>query len=391
MRNNSEDKMLEDKVNYQILKEIKKLCNVEIDREKIVESQINLDLFDEEKQNENSNEIQKEKEAVNSTSRGINKEKRHIKNIIQKLSEEKFSNRKYKEIKRIIDELNEDENYRYDYFDIYVHVSEIADKEPLRLNYLTVNTEELNKRLFKAARYKRIDNKYSKLIQYIKLEAMRSYNDLEKRKKFDEENEKLKKDLEDTKKQLESSKRELEKQKFDMLAVLGVFSAIILAFTGGLNFSSSVLENMNSASIYRVLIISILLGFTLINGIAILLKFIKNISKDENEEMDRIEKVGFLRAVRDRYMISYIAKFNTIAVVLLVVVIFAYINDWFEFENSLNEKLRAIESANSKVLHTVISEEKNTDEKVKNQQSSKDVNTEKIIESTEEKSNDKEN
>ena len=333
-----------------------------------IDEQLNLDFFNEEK---DISELTTEDGPNRNSSREV-KENKQIQSIIHSLSEEKFSDDKYMTIKGIVDDLYKDKHYRYDYYEIYAHISEIAENEPLKLNFLTANTEEFKNKLQDELKEKRIDKKYSKLIQYIKLEAMRSYNDIEKRKEINEENEKIKKDLKKTKKQLDNAKKKLRKQQFDMLAVLGVFSAIILAFTGGINFSSSVLENMNNASIYRVLIISILLGFTLVNGIAILLKYIKSINVDENEEMDRVEKVGFWKYVRDRYVVSYIAKFNTIALILIVIVVFASINDWFRFENSLNEKLRAIESADVKVLNTVIQEENNKTKKQSNKDKDKD-------------------
>ena len=353
-----------------------------------IEEQLNLDLFNEEK---DISGLTTEDVSNRNSSREV-KENKKIQSIIYSLSEENFSDDKYTTIKCIVDDLYKDKNYRYDYYEIYAYISEIAENEPLKLNFLTANTEEFKNRLQEELKDKRIDKKYSKLIQYIKLESMRSYADIEKRKEINDANEQVKQELETTKQQLDTAKNKLRKQQFDMLAVLGVFSAIILAFTGGLNFSSSVLENMNNASIYRVLIISILLGFTLVNGIAILLKYIKSINVDENEEMDRIEKVGFWKYIRDRYVVSYIAKFNTIALILLVVVVLSCLNDWLHFENSLNEKLRAIESANSTVLNTVIQEEKNKDKseeqdnkaKVK-KQSNKDENVKKKTKSKENK------
>lgn len=351
MENNSENRFL-DNYKQAILENLKELYYDGMNRQKLEENQLDLDLFDENKEIIKSDK--NVKGNVNNTFNKLYEEKKKIRSVIQKLSEENFSKNKYKNIKNILDELNQDEDFRYDYYDIYVNVSEIAEKEPLKLNYLTANTEELNKRLYKAANYKRIDKKYSKFIQYIKLEAVRSYNDIEKRKKIDEENEKIKNDLIKTKTQLDTAKRKLARQQFDMLAVLGVFSAIILAFTGGLNFSSSVLESMNSASIYRVLLVSILLAFTLVNGIAILLKFIKNINKDDNEETNKIEQIGFFKAVRNRFMSSYIVKFNVMVFILLFVVLCALFNDSLGIENKLNEKLRAIESGNVKVVDKIL-------------------------------------
>ena len=109
-------------------------------------------------------------------------ESKKLQNILYSLSEENFFDDKYENIKNIIDGLFKDEEYRYDYYEIYANISEIAENEPLKLNYLTANVEELKIRLQEDSQDNRLNNKYSKLIQYVKLEARRSYTDIEKRK-----------------------------------------------------------------------------------------------------------------------------------------------------------------------------------------------------------------
>jgi hypothetical protein len=54
-----------------------------------------------------------------------------------------------------------------------------------------------------------------------------------------------------TKEITESSK----KNKRENITILGIFASIVLAFTGGLVFSSSVLDNIDKVSIYRLLIV----------------------------------------------------------------------------------------------------------------------------------------
>ena len=51
-----------------------------------------------------------------------------------------------------------------------------------------------------------------------------------------------------------------------------------MAFVGGITFSSSVLQNIGRVSIYRLLIVVVLLAFVLVNVIWLLVKFIAEIN-----------------------------------------------------------------------------------------------------------------
>nr|DAP53455.1 MAG TPA: hypothetical protein [Caudoviricetes sp.] len=61
------------------------------------------------------------------------------------------------------------------------------------------------------------------------------------------------------------------------ISILGIFSAVVLAFMGGLSFSSSVLENFASVSMFRLIITIVLLGFVVFNALFILLRFVLHI------------------------------------------------------------------------------------------------------------------
>ena len=69
---------------------------------------------------------------------------------------------------------------------------------------------------------------------------------------------------------------ELGKQQREYISILGIFAAVVLAFTGGIAFSTSVLKNINTVSVYRItavsLIINVLFGLfyyvdRLVNGL----------------------------------------------------------------------------------------------------------------------------
>ena len=74
----------------------------------------------------------------------------------------------------------------------------------------------------------------------------------------------------------------VENTQKDYVAILGIFAAILLAFVGGLTFSTSVLENVHKASPYRVAIVTLIVGLVLINVLFGLFYYIGQIVRKEN-------------------------------------------------------------------------------------------------------------
>ena len=62
------------------------------------------------------------------------------------------------------------------------------------------------------------------------------------------------------------------------ISILSIFSAVVLAFMGGISFSSRMLESMSEVSMFRLAVTILLLGFVLINMVFILLRVILWIS-----------------------------------------------------------------------------------------------------------------
>lgn len=77
--------------------------------------------------------------------------------------------------------------------------------------------------------------------------------------------------IEDTKVNLKDEIRGIEKE---YISILGIFASIVLAFVGGITFSSSVLQNIGNVSIYRLLMVVLILACVLVNLIWMLVHFI---------------------------------------------------------------------------------------------------------------------
>lgn len=73
------------------------------------------------------------------------------------------------------------------------------------------------------------------------------------------------------------SKEEIKAFQKEYIAILSIFSAVVLTFSGGLTFSSSVLENIDDVSMYRIVFIALLIGFVLLNLFYALFHYIREI------------------------------------------------------------------------------------------------------------------
>lgn len=82
---------------------------------------------------------------------------------------------------------------------------------------------------------------------------------------------------------LADTKQKVESLQKDYIAILGILAAILITFTSGSIFSSSVLANIHQSSRYRISFICVLLGFILFNVVAFLMLFIKWIVQIEKE------------------------------------------------------------------------------------------------------------
>ena len=94
---------------------------------------------------------------------------------------------------------------------------------------------------------------------------------------------------------IEEAKENLHKQikgvEKEYITILGIFASIVLAFVGGITFSTSVLQNISAVSIFRLLLTVDFLAFVLINTIYVLVKCIFEIN-DKNTDMFNIKIVN---------------------------------------------------------------------------------------------------
>ena len=71
---------------------------------------------------------------------------------------------------------------------------------------------------------------------------------------------------------------EIKNIEREYITILGIFASIVLSFVGGITFTTSVLQNIDKVSMYRLVLMIDFIGFILVNVMYILISFILEIN-----------------------------------------------------------------------------------------------------------------
>ncbi len=219
---------------------------------------------------------------------------------------------------------------RNNYFALFSAISELSKGNIESFDALNANIDLLNEHVkSEFADNENVLMGFEKLNQYVKLEANRaSYNQgqLEKIRATTEQFEKQKNELEKMEHRLKEYEDKLSIAESgyinNLLAVLGVFSGIIIAFFGGLEYISSVFNNIGDIGRYRLVFISLMLGFVIFNTVSVMLIFLgKMIDKDLYRRCKSLncscdKRCGFIKRIRNKLPYMYYINFFFIAIML---------------------------------------------------------------------------
>ena len=93
---------------------------------------------------------------------------------------------------------------------------------------------------------------------------------------------------EDAQRKIEASRAETQKEN---VSVLGIFTGIVVAFVAGLTISSSVLQNIDKASIYRLAAMTVIIGLFMFDLLAALFIFLNKVTATDSEGLWRAFKI----------------------------------------------------------------------------------------------------
>ena len=114
-------------------------------------------------------------------------------------------------------------------------------------------------------------DKLEKLYDHVNLEISRISYTQEIAQRMEDKNRKAGEEI----KSLSEKAANMQK---DYITILGIFSSIVITFVAGMVFSSSVLENIDKVSIYRLTFVIILIALLLFNLLNLLLDFIAKVN-----------------------------------------------------------------------------------------------------------------
>ena len=232
-----------------------------------------------------------------------NERQDELERILEELanSQEILQNQLNQYVDRIVT-VYSDSDFRHRYSGFYAKITVIDGDDEGNLDILSQNIcilyEEICKRFREKQVEKEVYNGVRKLYDHVNLDIARiNYirtisnraeaiqQEVEETQKKVEETQqqtqitfdKLKSEIEDTKQQSVSILQKVQNAEREYIAILGIFAAIIAAFFSGIGFSSSILANIEKATIYRLSGMTTLVGLIIFNILVLLMSFVSHI------------------------------------------------------------------------------------------------------------------
>ncbi len=232
------------------------------------------------------------------------------------------------------------DDYKHNYSDFFPILTDVLHNENYSIEILSENLEQIRIYIEKdyvegVKEFTNLHSKFVKLFDHLNLQiAQLLYIEAPSGKKesLEEGLKQAKKDLESSIRDLEEVRKEIERVKVEIVTVLGIFAAIVIAFSGGLSFLGSALSSVQEVRIFKSVFICALCGIVLFNIIFVLMYFISRIvNKSIYATCKTIDctcdkKCRTLNIVRKR--LPYVFYFNLFMVLVLLgdAIIWYFIN-----------------------------------------------------------------
>ncbi len=101
----------------------------------------------------------------------------------------------------------------------------------------------------------------------------------------------------DLTRQTNDIKKNAEDMQKNYITILGIFASIVLAFVSSLAFSTSVLQNIDKASIYRLVAVVSLIAIFIVNTLNFLFSFIMRIHYGRDDESSKFKPLNLFNII----------------------------------------------------------------------------------------------
>ncbi len=216
----------------------------------------------------------------------------------------------YKRLENLYGATEQNESFRHFYSDIFSVLTQIQQDQSLGdINILGQNLDMIRsgykpQNKDDNGRIIDVSDSIKKLYDHVNLDIARIlYSDAADRRIVGEETivqlqtkvNEISYGIKEAKELQTITENKIQNQQKEYIAILGIFSSVVLTFNAGIAFSTSVLKNIAEASIYRIVLISLIIGIVLTNVIFGLLFYInKLICKEEKIKPIIISNIIFL-------------------------------------------------------------------------------------------------
>lgn len=196
---------------------------------------------------------------------------------------------------------------------------------------------------------KNLDDKVIKILDYILLEIPRvnNFNTLhEQICRTEEFLRELRNVQRNGNQRMQEHETKIEKMQSDFISILSIFSAVIIAFFGGMSVLGSVFSNIDKVSKYKLIFMTAIIGFIMFNLIYMLLHSISKITKNKigvDIEADYCwgcRENYFIKCLATKYPIVFI--YNSATIIICIFTFLGYICDKYNFITYIIESINII-------------------------------------------------
>lgn len=274
----------------------------------------------------------------------------YLKELISKLANDnKLDDKKLEEYKLEFEKIYAND-YRHEYSQVTKALFSIDDDEgraflasKIRDIGNSIEDNEIRKRVVKLWDHINLENIRLEELKKISNNANKAFTEVnevkDKYSQLEEKWKKINEQAEDVNEKLQKMDRDIDNSTAKSITILGIFSGIVMAFTGGLSFIASSLENMNEVSVYRLVLVIILLSMGVFNIIFMLMYTIGRFTNSYLGGSCNCENV--LEGCRDKKIKCTVVRyplvsfFNIVCSLAIMTLVFIYAIDRFNLITKL--------------------------------------------------------
>ena len=212
-----------------------------------------------------------------------------IKIFLEKLCDIGISNSALKEELLII----YDKDFRHSYSDVTMYLFNITEADYSKLEAMVSRIKAILEEIDDRG----IRGRIFKLYDHLNLELVRLKYLLPKIQDTNSKIQEANNKVDDLTKQTNDIKKNAEDMQKNYITILGIFASIVLAFVSSLAFSTSVLQNIDKASIYRLVAVVSLIAIFIVNILNFLFSFIMRIHYSKDDKYSKFNPVNCFNIV----------------------------------------------------------------------------------------------